>query len=79
MPDISLCPGGSCPRKETCYRHKAPPDKYMQSSFVEAPVEEDGSCRYYWPTREEVARIKALEGKGRKKKKDRTNNPEEVE
>lgn len=50
MPDISLCPGNDCPRKETCYRHTATPSKYMQSYFVDPPYEKDNKeeCKYYW-------------------------------
>lgn len=48
MPDISMCKGGDCPLKETCYRYKATPDQYLQSYFGEVPYESDG-CKYYWP------------------------------
>ena len=31
MADISMCQGGKCPRKETCYRFTAPANPYRQS------------------------------------------------
>lgn len=51
MPDISMCPGGNCPRKDSCYRYTATPSEWMQCYFAEPPVEVDGVCQYYWPTR----------------------------
>ena len=51
MPDISMCEGGMCPIKETCYRFTADPSEYMQSYFGNPPFKEvDGSseCEYYW-------------------------------
>ena len=50
MPDISMCVGGNCPMKETCYRYKAKPSDY-QSYFTETPfemVEGKIECKYYW-------------------------------
>lgn len=43
MPDISMCVNEECKRKETCYRYKAKPDKYMQAygEFKEP-------CDHYW-------------------------------
>ena len=49
MPDITMCPGGNCPMKETCYRYKAKPSEY-QSYFTETPfkmVEGKIECDYY--------------------------------
>lgn len=39
MPDISMCPGGYCMLKETCYRYKATPCQYRQSYFVDPPYD----------------------------------------
>ena len=47
MPDISKCPGTDCPLKENCYRFTAP-DSFHQSYFTTPPLNEDGSCDYYW-------------------------------
>ena len=47
MPDISMCGGGDCPLKETCWRHKAEPGM-RQSYFTNPPVKEDGTCDHYW-------------------------------
>ena len=37
MPDISMCPGGDCVLKDTCYRYKATPTPEWQTYFVEPP------------------------------------------
>lgn len=47
MPDISMCPGTDCPKKETCYRFMATPSDY-QSYFIHSPIKEDGECDHYW-------------------------------
>lgn len=46
MPDITMCPGGDCPLKETCYRYKAEPSDY-QSYWFEPPYY-SGICEHYW-------------------------------
>jgi hypothetical protein len=49
MVDITLCPGGPCPRKENCLRFKTKTGN-MQSWFVEAPLDEnDMTCIYFIP------------------------------
>jgi len=48
MPDISMCPGEGCPKKESCYRYLAEPDQWRQAYFTTPPVKEDGTCDYYW-------------------------------
>jgi len=45
MPDITMCRGGKCPKKETCYRYKAKPDPYRQAYFGDPPEED---CKFYW-------------------------------
>ena len=46
MPDISMCTGGACRRKMTCYRYMAKPDEYQ--SYMEFYA--DGpACAYYAP------------------------------
>jgi hypothetical protein len=49
MPDISMCTGEGCPRKETCYRFTAEASEFRQSYFINAPIKEDNTCEYYWP------------------------------
>lgn len=51
MPDITMCDGTLCARKDTCYRHTATEDKYGQAFFVTPPLDADGGCQSYWPTR----------------------------
>jgi hypothetical protein len=46
MPDISMCNGGECPLKETCYRYKAKPSEYQQAYIVTPPYEGD-ECEYF--------------------------------
>lgn len=50
MPDIAMCTGGTCPRKQKCYRYIAVPDEYAQTYFSDPPVEPDGNCSHYWTT-----------------------------
>ncbi len=47
MPDISMCRGGDCPKKETCYRYTATPDRRWQSYFTEVIFDRDGKCNEY--------------------------------
>jgi len=50
MPDISLCDGMKCPKKESCYRYTATPNEYRQSYFGAPPYDpHTGKCEYYWP------------------------------
>ena len=50
MPDITMCMGGDCPLKETCYRYKAKPSEY-QYYFLEPPFK-DENCDHYWDMKE---------------------------
>ena len=56
MPDISMCEGGLCPKKEQCYRYTAIPTG-MQSFFLYPPFttlkEGDEICEYYWDNKNE--------------------------
>ena len=52
MADITMCTGGDCTMRETCYRFKATPNEYRQSYFANPPfggVDEDGNsnCEHY--------------------------------
>lgn len=49
MPDITMCGGAGCERRDTCYRHTAHGSPYRQSFFTQPPVKPDGSCDYYAP------------------------------
>lgn len=46
MADIAMCAVTNCPKKETCYRFNATPDKYQ--SYISPKRNADGSCDYYW-------------------------------
>ena len=51
MADITMCFGGDCPLKDTCYRYKAMPSEFRQAYFFGEPfVGEDDNvtCEYYW-------------------------------
>lgn len=48
MQDISLCQGGACLIKETCYRFTAKPDEIAQSYFTGVPWDGEG-CREFMP------------------------------
>lgn len=46
MADITMCTGGGCEARETCYRFTAKPNEYRQSYFMEVPIKKNG-CEYY--------------------------------
>jgi len=48
MPDISMCNGQQCPKKDTCFRYLAEPSKWRQTYFLGIPLKEDGTCEHYW-------------------------------
>ncbi len=54
MPDITMCKGGSCSIKETCYRFKVIPNPARQSYFSTPPfiIEKNSKidCKYYEKT-----------------------------
>lgn len=47
MPDITMCKGGECKQKETCYRFTAIPSEFRQSYFVSPPWMPLKGCEYY--------------------------------
>lgn len=49
--DCAACPGGDCPRKETCFRFVAELNEW-QWQMTEAPNIDD-RCLFYWPITEE--------------------------
>lgn len=59
MPDITMCSGIGCEKRETCFRAQAEPNKWRQSYFVASPIikdEETGeeTCPYYWKIAERL-------------------------
>lgn len=53
MADITMCWGGDCPSKDTCYRFTANADKYRQSYFDHIPHCRDFCVFYLHDTRKE--------------------------
>ena len=49
MPDISMCRGLSCSKRDDCYRYTATPTEYRQAYFAAAPLDWQGECKYFWP------------------------------
>lgn len=47
MPDITMCEGDGCPKREQCWRYTAEPSLYRQAYFIASPVK-DGACEYFW-------------------------------
>jgi hypothetical protein len=45
MPDITMCPGAGCNKKDTCYRHTATVHTPYQSWVQFGPED----CKQYWP------------------------------
>lgn len=51
MPDITMCLGKDCPKKEKCFRYKAKPSEYMQAYSDFKP--ENDKCEGFWEIEEE--------------------------
>lgn len=47
MPDITMCAGFNCPKRENCYRFTATPNPYHQSYFSDAPWT-GTTCPEFW-------------------------------
>ena len=47
MPDITMCKGVDCPKKNLCYRYTAKASEYRQSFFTDSPIK-NGKCEYFW-------------------------------
>ena len=47
MPDISMCNGNGCSKKDSCYRVKATPSKYQSYSDFYNHLDEDGNCEHF--------------------------------
>lgn len=41
MPDITMCKGVNCPKKDKCFRYKAIPDNLRQSYFMDSPYDKE--------------------------------------
>lgn len=39
MPDMAMCSGGECPKKDECYRYRAIPNEFRQSYFSKIPCD----------------------------------------
>lgn len=51
MPDISMCFGGECPLKNSCYRFLAKPENYEDQTYFSNPPfdpKKDPICQFYW-------------------------------
>lgn len=48
MPDITMCEGGSCPKRDQCYRFRAVPSEYRQSYFQQPPWDRWHRCDHFW-------------------------------
>lgn len=47
MPDIAMCNGHGCEKRERCYRHTATPTEHQ--TYFAAPPLRQGKCDYFWP------------------------------
>lgn len=45
MPDISMCEGKDCPKKEKCYRFRAIPSEFQYWILPD----KIHNCEYFWP------------------------------
>lgn len=56
MPDITMCKNKLCPKRQSCYRYRATPDRLQSySSFVPVMDEVSGTweCDYFSRVRRE--------------------------
>lgn len=56
MPDISMCPGGVCPSKETCYLYRALPNELWQSYTDYTKYIEVDRCAMYKDIKDYLSR-----------------------
>lgn len=47
MPDITMCKGKGCKKRESCYRYVAKPDRFQSYSAFEFLIV-NGKCDWYW-------------------------------
>lgn len=49
MADISMCKGTDCPKKEKCWRFKAPINELWQAYLVDVPYnKKTKKCELFW-------------------------------
>ncbi len=57
MADISKCVGTGCPKKETCYRYRAPSNDFWQAYLTEVPYNHvTEHCEHYWQMYDQTKR-----------------------
>lgn len=78
MPDISCCPGGSCPLRLNCHRYTVKPDDLAQSYFQDPPYKMNmmlddtfdsigvvtATCAYFWNNAKRKKDESRFENKG---------------
>jgi hypothetical protein len=47
-PDITMCKGDDCPKRDKCYRYLAEPEPHMQSYFLTPPNIDGVECDSFW-------------------------------
>ncbi len=47
MPDITMCRGVNCDRRDSCHRFTATPSM-RQAYFVDVPRDSNGQCEMFW-------------------------------
>lgn len=53
-----MCEGGSCPKRESCYRYTARPSEYRQAYFTDPPYDPiTQKCEYYWPVVQKLSGV----------------------
>lgn len=57
MPDISMCDGHNCDKKDACYRYTATPSPFWQSYMQ---VKDPKNCLHFWEVRSK-SEIKRLD------------------
>jgi hypothetical protein len=46
MPDITMCTGGDCVKRHSCFRNRAKPNHYQ--SYMMPPPNNGDNCEHYW-------------------------------
>lgn len=62
MPDITMCNGDDCTKREACYRYTAMPHE-RQSYFVDPPfvfVADGIKCDHFWPEKNKIEELEQL-------------------
>ena len=68
MPDIAMCPGGKCPRKLDCFRHRAEPNPWRQSYMNFPGMDGLSDCDDFKPLERAISKLrdstKSLDNQG---------------